>query len=113
MNHNSTTPSRIRANTSPAQRRVRAARKSKFLSVVVQLFDAAASLLPEEGHPQRLGSIPGLNIRRQDQPPKNPPESVDPEMAFASVDFLVRIVTPLVTVLVLLMLGRSLIAALG
>ena len=51
-------------------------------------FDAAASLLPEEGRPQWLVSIPVLNVRRQDQPPKNPPERVAQEVAFASVDFL-------------------------
>jgi len=51
-------------------------------------FDTAASLLPEEGRPQWLGSIPVLNVRRQDQPPKNPPARVAQNVAFAPLIFL-------------------------
>lgn len=69
---------------------------SGVASIGPDMFDASASLLTEEGSQQLLGSIPVLNVRRQDHHQENQTDRVDQDVAFASVDFLTRIVTPLV-----------------
>ena len=70
--------------------------RSGLASIGPDMLDAAASLLAEEGRQQLLGSIPVLNVRRQDHHPESQTDRVDQEVAFASIDFLARIVTPLV-----------------
>ena len=69
---------------------------SGVASIGPDMFDASASLLTEEGRQQLLGPIPVLNVRWQDHHQQNQTDRVDQEVAFAPVDFLARIVTPLV-----------------
>src|ERR1035441_2612877 len=69
---------------------------SGVASIGPDMFDASASLLTEEGRQQLLGPIPVLNVGRQDHHQQNQTDRVDQDVAFASVDFLARIVTPLV-----------------
>ena len=70
--------------------------RSGIAAIGPDMFDAAASLLAEEGSQQLLGPIPVLNVCRQDHDPENQTDRVDQDVSFASVDFLARIVTPLV-----------------
>jgi len=70
--------------------------RSSVAPIGPDMFDAAASLLAEEGGQQLLGPIPVLNVRRQDHYQENKTDGVDQDVTFTSVDLLARIVTPLV-----------------
>ena len=70
--------------------------RSGVATIGPDMFDASASLPAEEGSQQLLGPIPVLNVRRQDHHQEYQTGRVDQNVAFASVDVLARIVTPLV-----------------
>jgi hypothetical protein len=70
--------------------------RSGVAAVGPDMFDASASLLAEEGRQQLSGSVPVLNVGRQDHHPEQQTQGIDQDVSFAPVDFLARIVTPLV-----------------
>ena len=71
----------------------------RVASVGPDMFDASASLLAEESRQQLFGAVAVLDVGRQDHDHQQQPDCVDQNVAFASVDFLARIVAALVAAL--------------
>jgi hypothetical protein len=65
-------------------------------SVGPDMFDATPRDLAEEGAQQLLSSFAVLDVCRQDHDQQNKTHGIDQNMAFATIDFLARIVASLV-----------------
>ena len=69
---------------------------TRIATVGPDMFDAIACPLAQSQGQQLFGSIPILNIGGQHHHRDDQPDRIDQDMAFAPIDFLAGIVTPLV-----------------
>ena len=69
---------------------------SRVAAIGPDVFDSPGDGLAEEGRQQLFGGIPILNVGGQDHHHKDQADGIDQDMPLATVDFLARVVTPLV-----------------